>query len=125
MREPPRILDQDLRACLREQYDLSPVTLEFLPRGKDYSAGLYRVVGERGSDLLKLSSRPLYAPAYLVPYYLKEQGTTAVVAPIPTKSQALWTRLMDWTVILYPFVEGDTSLTGMTNEQWEEVGSIF
>lgn len=125
MREPPRILGEDLQACLREQYDLSPVTLEFLPRGKDYSAGLYRVVSERGSDLLKLSSRPLYQPACLVPYYLKEQGITAVVAPIPTKSQALWTRLMDWTVILYPFVEGDTSLTGMTNEQWEEVGSIF
>jgi spectinomycin phosphotransferase len=33
--------------------------------------------------------------------------------------------LSDWTVIVYPFIEGDTSWTGMTNEQWEEVGTIF
>jgi spectinomycin phosphotransferase len=28
-------------------------------------------------------------------------------------------------VIVYPFIDGDTSWTGMTNEQWKEVGSIF
>jgi len=33
--------------------------------------------------------------------------------------------LEEWTVIVYPFIDGDTSLTGMTNEQWKEVGTIF
>jgi spectinomycin phosphotransferase len=28
-------------------------------------------------------------------------------------------------VIVYPFIEGDTSLTGMTNEQWTQTGAIF
>ena len=28
-------------------------------------------------------------------------------------------------MIVYPFIDGDTSLTGMTNEQWKEVGTIF
>ena len=126
MREQPRIAEEGLRACLQEQYDLYPVTLEFRPRGHDYNAGVYRVVSEQGTAyLLKVTSRSLYEPSCLVPRYLKDQGITSVVAPVPTKSHALWTKLVDWIVIVYPFIEGDTSLTGMTNEQWKEAGTIF
>src|SRR5437588_2735032 len=126
MRKPPSITEEQLRACLQDQYDLYPVTLEFLPRGLDYNAGVYRVVSEQGAAyLLKVTSRPLYEPPCLVPRYLNEQGITSVVAPIPTRSGALWTQLEEWTVIVYPFIDGDTSLTGMTNEQWKEVGTIF
>src|SRR6516165_6622552 len=102
MREQPGIPEEHLRACLKEQYDLSPVTLEFLPRGHDYNAGVYRVVSEQGTAyLLKVTSRSLYEPACLVPYYLRNQGITSVVAPTPTRNSALWTRLADWTVIVY------------------------
>src|SRR6266702_936760 len=126
MREPPSIPEEHLRACFQQHYDLIPVTLEFLPLGLDYNAGVYRVVSEQGTAyLLKVTSRPLYEPSCLVPRYLSNQGITSVVAPVPTKSQALWTKLEDWTVIVYPFIDGDTSLTGMTNEQWKEVGTIF
>src|SRR5881227_1755032 len=126
MREQPRIPEERLQACLQDQYDLSPIALEFLPRGRDYNAGVYRVVSEQGTVyLLKVTSRPLYEPSCLVPGYLKDQGITSVVAPVPTRSSALWTRAEDWTVIVYPFIDGDTSLTGMTNEQWKEVGTIF
>ncbi len=47
------------------------------------------------------------------------------MAPVPTINRPLWTTLGDWTVILYPWINGDSSLTGMTNAQWKEVGSIF
>ncbi len=126
MREQPSIPDERLRACLQDQYDLSPVTFEFLPVGHDYNAGVYRAVSEQGTAyLLKVTSRPLYEPRCLVPRYLNDQGITSVVAPIPTTSGTLWTMLSEWTVIAYPFIEGDTSWTGMTNEQWREVGTIF
>src|SRR5258706_16185393 len=126
MREPPRITEEDLRACLQDQYDLSPVTLTFLPLRHDYDARMYRVESEQETAYaLKVTSRPLYEPRCLIPRYLNDQGITSVVAPYPTKSHALWTKLVDWTVIVYPFIDGDTSLTGMTNEQWKEVGTIF
>jgi spectinomycin phosphotransferase len=32
---------------------------------------------------------------------------------------------IEWTVIVYPWVSGDSSLTGMMDEQWKQVGSIF
>ncbi len=46
MREPPNIPEERLRTCLQDQYDLCPITLEFLPRGREYNAGVYRVVSE-------------------------------------------------------------------------------
>ncbi len=126
MREPPKIPEEYLRACLQDHYGLSSTTLEFLPLGLDNHAGVYRVVSEQGTAyLLKVTSRPLYESGCLVPGYLNDQGITSVVAPVPTSNGALWARGEEWTVIVYPFIDGDTSWTGMTNEQWKEVGTIF
>ena len=126
MREQPDISDELLRTTLQHQYGLVPATLAFLPVGLDYHAGVYRVVSEQGcAYLLKITSRPLYEPRYLVPRYLNDQGILSVVAPLPTRSGALWAKFADWTAILYPWISGDTSFTGMTNEQWRELGSIF
>jgi len=126
MREKPAIADEFLRAILQDQYGLIPVTLEFLPVGLDYHAGVYRVVSEQGIPyLLKVTSRPLYEPRYLVPRYLNDQGIPSVVAPLPAKSGDLWAKLADWTMIVYPFIEGNSSFTGMTNEHWRALGSIF
>src|SRR5260221_13203419 len=126
MREPPRITEEDLRACLQDQYELSPITLTFLPLGHDYDAGMYRVESEQGTAYaLKVTSRPLYEPRCLVPRYLSDQGIASVLAPIPTRSRALWARLSDWTVIVYPWISGESSLTGMMDEQWKQVGTIF
>src|SRR5258708_19504506 len=43
----------------------------------------------------------------------------------PNKRNGVGKEVVDWTVIVYPFIEGDTSLTGMTDEQWKETGAIF
>ncbi|GHO97717.1 spectinomycin phosphotransferase [Reticulibacter mediterranei] len=126
MRELPGIDEERLRACLQDQYDLIPVVLEFLPLGHDYDAGVYRVGSTQGSEyLLKVTSRLLYEPSYLVPAYLRDQGITSIVAPVPTSSGALWTQIGNWRVLLYPWINGESSLTGMTAAQWQEVGSIF
>ncbi len=126
MREPPRIAEEQLRTCLQDQYDLGLVTLEFLALGHDYDAGVYRAVSEQGTAyLLKVTSRPLYEARCLVPRYLHDQGIASVVAPLRTRSGALWTALWEWTVIVYPWISGDSRLTGMTDEQWKQVGTIF
>ncbi len=90
MREQLSIPEEHLRACFQEQYDLNPVTLEFLPLGLDYHTGVYRVVSEQGTPyLLKVKSGSLYEPSCLVPGYLRDQGIAAVVAPLPTKRNTL------------------------------------
>jgi spectinomycin phosphotransferase len=126
MRVKPDIPDELLRTTLQDQYDLVPTTLEFLPVGLDYHAGVYRVVSEQGNTyLLKATSRPLYEARYQVPRYLNDQGVTSVVAPLPTRSGGLWVKLVDWMVIVYPFIDGVSSFTGTTNEHWRKLGSIF
>lgn len=126
MREPPSIGKERLRACLQDQYNLISVLLEFLPLGLDYDAGVYRVVSPQGrAYLLKATSRLFYNPSCFVPAYLRDQGIASIVAPVPTISGALWTKLGGWTVILYPWISGECSLTGVTDAQWRELGSIF
>jgi len=36
----------------------------------------------------------------------------------------LWTRLGDWTVTVYTFLDGDTGWAGMTGEHWKTTGII-
>src|SRR5437588_11575228 len=110
MREQPAIPEERLRACLRDQYGLIAVIVEFLPLGHDYDAGVYHVVSPQGrAYLLKVTSRLLYEPSCLVPTYLQDQGITSIVAPVPTTSGALWTKLGDWMLILYPWINGESS----------------
>ncbi len=126
MREQPKIAVESLRACLQNSYGLSPVTIEFLPIGLDYQAGVYRVLSEQGTFyFLKVTSRPLYEPSFLIPRYLRDQGISSVVAPLPTMHNTLWASVEKWTIIVYPFLHGDASWLGMTDKQWEEVGAIF
>jgi len=126
MREQPKISNKYLRACLHDEYGLNSVTLDFLPAGLDSDSGLYRVVSDSGACyLLKIKAGSFYEPSCLVPGYLKDHGISSVVAPIPARRHALWTEVKHWTVVLYPFIDGDSSWTGMTAEQWKQVGTIF
>ncbi len=37
----------------------------------------------------------------------------------------MWANIEKWRVIVYPFIDGDTSWTGMIDEQWKEAGRTF
>src|SRR4051812_24062794 len=108
MLEKPAILDESLRLCLQEQFNIAALEIEFLPLGLDSRAGVYRVVSQAGKVfLLKVKSGgPLYEASCFVPNYLAGQGISSVVAPLPTRNNKLWTRLDNWTVLVYPFIEG-------------------
>ena len=123
MYEKPNIPDDDLRAAVRDQYGIDAATLAFLPLGLDSMAGVYRVVSEQGKAyLLKAKVGPFYEAGYLVSRYLCDQGIAGVVAPLRTKRNPLWTRLGEWTVTVYPFIEGENGWNpGMTDAHWRAV----
>src|SRR2546425_5795839 len=109
MREEPRIAREMLRACLQEQYGLIPTTIDFLPIGRDLSAGVYRVLSEeRSRYLLKVKAGEFYAASCVVPRYLADQGIASVVAAVRTRTERLWARAGEWTVLVYPYLEGET-----------------
>jgi spectinomycin phosphotransferase len=127
MRGAPHISPDQLRAICEEHYDLEGATLEFLPVGKDNRTGVYRAVSRQGIPyLLKVRSGPFYEASCLIPHYLRDQGITSVVAPLPTRSNSMWARIGEWTVILYPFIDGYTGWTPpMTTPQWKAVGAAL
>ncbi len=126
MTEPHGLSAEQLRAFLQEQYALSPLTLEAISAGLDSMARVYRIVSEQEvSYLLKIRQGYFYSPSCLVSRYLNSKGHTSVVAPIPTRNDTLWSQIEEWTIILYPFIEGDTSWSGMTAQHWWETGAIF
>src|SRR5215469_5313994 len=125
MREKPSIPEEQLRACLEEQYGMSPLTVEFLPLGLDTRAGLYRVVtGEGTSYLIRVKFGPLYEPSCVVPRFLWDRGIESVVPPLFNRSNGLWTELGDWRATVYMFLDGDTGWAGMTDEHWKATGVI-
>ncbi|HEY3115996.1 MAG TPA: aminoglycoside phosphotransferase family protein, partial [Chloroflexota bacterium] len=114
-----------LRACLQEQYGLIPATIDFLPIGRDLNAGVYRVLSENGTPyLLKIKSGEFYAASCVVPRYLYDQGIASVVAALPTKTKGFWARVGEWTVLVYPYLEGVTGWTAMSEEHWKVTGAI-
>ncbi len=125
MREEPKIAREILRACLREEYGLIPATIDFLPIGRDLNAGVYRVVSETGTPyLLKVKSGEFYTASCVVPRYLSDQGIEPVVAALRTGTNGLWARAGEWTVLVYPYLEGQTGWTGMSDEHWKVTGTI-
>ena len=126
MREEPRIEPEMLRACLQEQYGLVPAAIDFLPIGRDLNAGVYRIVSENGTPyLLKVKAGEFYAASCIVPRYLSDQGIGPVVAALRTRTQGLWARAGEWTVLVYPYLEGETGWAAMTEEHWKTTGAIF
>jgi spectinomycin phosphotransferase len=125
MREKPNIAEEQLLIHLENEYHFSVLNLEFLPLGLDTNAGTYRIVTRQGAAyfLKAKQATSFYGPACIVPRYLLDQGVAAVVAPIPTQQQTLWTQLENWRIMLYPFIDGETGWhPGLNDEQWRAVG---
>lgn len=108
-------------------YDLAVADLTFLPLGHDSSAWVYRVATTDGVPyFLKVRRRVTNPPSLLVPRSLHDQGIAQVIAPLPTKTQALWTEEEGYALILYPFITGTTGMEhGMTPRQWIAYGAIL
>jgi spectinomycin phosphotransferase len=123
-------LDTYLRACLRDRYARTLVSLESLALGLDTTAQVYRATDDAGGVyFIKARSRALYSASCLAPRYLADQGVTAIVAPLPTTDGALWARLTPpegaWVIALYPYITGVSGWRpGMTDAQWHATGEI-
>ena len=75
--------------------------------------------------MLKVKSGEFYGASCTVPRCLSDQGIESVVAPLRTRTDDLWTRAGEWTVLVYPYVEGQTPWAGMSEDHWKTAGAIF
>ena len=94
MLEKPDIGDDDISACLRDQFGLAVAELMFLPLGADRDTAVYRAVDDAGTPcFVKLRRGAFDEMTIRVPKLLHDQGIGQVIAPIAARSGQLWAAL--------------------------------
>ncbi len=124
MLEPPVVPDHAILASLSAGYRLDGASLAFLPCGADPNAGAYRVTTADGrAYFVKLRLGPFDELAARVPHWLAQQGVAEVMAPLVTSAGQPFLRVDEFTLLLYPFVEGcDAYQATFTDAHWVRLG---
>jgi spectinomycin phosphotransferase len=124
MLEKPDLPDETIIACLRDVYGLGVAQIAFLPLGADVNTAVYRVLAEDGASyFLKLRGGAFDELVVAIPQFLGGQGMGTIIAPIPTRERDLWARVDRFTMILYPFVEGQNGFDAhVSDRHWIELG---
>ncbi len=106
MLEKPDIPDELIIFRLQDEFDLRVTELTFLPLGADLGTAVYRITtGDVGTYFLKLR-QGFDEITVTVPRFLKSQGILEIIAPFEAKSKQGWADFGEYTMILYPFIEG-------------------
>ncbi len=127
MRERPELPDATILEALRAQYGVVGAAVSFLPCGNDSATSVYRVEAVDGSVyFLKARGRGRFSLRSLeVPNYLRSLGLSHLLAPISTKTGELQNNIGDYTLSLYPYVQGKVGAdAGMTDQHWRDFGGL-
>jgi spectinomycin phosphotransferase len=124
MLEKPDLPDETLIACVQAAYRLPILAATFLPLGADPGTAVYRLSAADGTAwFLKLRRDPFDEVSVTLPKFLAGQGIPHLLPALDAASGQPWTRLGEFTLILYPFVEGrDGYAAGLTGSQWVALG---
>ncbi len=127
MLERPHLADDRILTCLQQQSGLEIISLEFLPLGNDPTSWVYKVFAAHEQFyFLKVKHGDLTPSSVYAPRHLYASGIEQIVAPIPNINGELWTSLVEYVLILYPYIVGQTGMDlGLSNEQWAELGAIL
>lgn len=125
MLEDPGLNLEELTAALHTAYAIHASALTFM-RGYDLQAASYEVTAAEGSCFLKVRFGPVHEASLDVPRALLEAGVPSILAPLRTRSSALWAAMDDRSLILYPFVRGRNAMdAGLTDVQWRTFGATL
>ncbi len=127
MRDRPDLSELRIAACLRQQYGLEALSAQFLPLGYDPAAWVYRVAAADGASyFVKVRAGALGAASLLVRTTLIEGGVPNILAPLRTRAQELCCALDGFTVVVYPFIQGENAWrSGLSESQWVEFGATL
>lgn len=127
MFEPPAIASDAIIAAVQANYQIQLAALSFLPIGHDPFAWVYRAESRDGTAyFLKLRRGIVNVPGLVMPYALHSQGIKHILAPLTTTAQQVLAKIDDYTIILYPFIEGRNGLDQPpATHHWVDFGSTM
>lgn len=127
MIEKPSLSEQRIIDCLNTNYRIKVTTLTFLPLGADINASVYKAVAhDQSSYFVKLKRGHHPDISAIIISLLHEVGIKQVIIPIKTDHGQLAQHLDDFTLIVYPFVEGQDGFSrDLTDDQWFTLGKVM
>lgn len=127
MLEKQPLSDQLIINCLNIDYGIEVATLTFLPIGADMNASVYKAqTYDQKSYFLKLKRGHNHDMSVVILEFLYDAGIQQIIPPIKTLLSQLTQRLEEFTLIVYPFFEGQDGFScSLTDNQWLKLGKAL
>ena len=119
--------DQQIIDCLKSHYNIQVVALTFLPLGADMNASVYKADTQyQSSYFVKLKHGHHHDISIDILELLSNSGIQQIILPIKTTMAQSIQFINDFSIIVYPFVEGQNSFSRpLTDNQWLILGNTL
>ncbi len=119
--------EQHIIDCLHTAYGIKVVTLTFLPLGADMNASVYKAKAQdQLFYFIKLKHGHHHDISVDIVRLLHAVEIQQIILPVKTIHGQSTQRIGDFTLIVYPFIEGHNSFNSLlTNEQWLTLGKAL
>lgn len=113
--------------CLHTNYGIEASALTFLPIGADVNASVYKVQAhDQTPYFIKLKQGHHHDISIEIIELLKRSGVQQIIPPIKTIHGKPTHPINNYTLIVYPFVEGcDGFNRNLTDDQWTTLGKAL
>lgn len=120
-------IDQCIIDCLKTYYGIQVVKLTVLPLGADMNASVYKAeTQEYAPYFVKLKHGHFDDLSIAVMELLHHAKIQQIISPIKTIHGQSTQRINDFTLIVYPFIEGQDGFSrSLTDEQWLILGNTL
>jgi len=127
MIEKQSISDQRIIDCLNTDYGIKIATLTFIPLGADMDAAVYKAqTYDQASYFVKLKRGCHHDIGAIIQLLLHDAGIQQIFSPVKTNHGQTTQYIDDFTLIVYPFVEGQDGFSrDLTNDQWIILGKAL
>lgn len=127
MIEKQSLSDELIIHCLKVNYGIEVAALTFLPLGADMNASIYKAqTSDETAYFVKLKRGHHPDISVVIVELLHEAGIQQIIPPVKTIHGKLIQRIEDFTLIVYPFVEGQDGFSrDLTEVQWLKLGQAL
>ena len=108
---------------LSSAYGIEAIELTFLPIGADLSSSVYKAQAKDGRYFVKVKHSYDHDTSAAIATLLQNAQIEQVIFPVKTLQGLQSQKMGDWTLLVFPFIEGEDGLCReLTNQQWIDLG---
>ena len=119
--------EQQIIDCLKNDYGIKIATLTSIPLGADIDALVYKAQAHDQSTYFVKIKRGYHQNVnVIIQQMLHGAGIQQIISPIKTNNGQLIHPIDDFTLLVYPFIEGQNGFNkNLTDDQWIILGKAL